>query len=134
MVELLKKIFTPVFSVPVKGQQYKKLKASTLVEVLVASVIIIIVFAIASMTLNTIFKNTIKNDTHAIETHINKLQYLYRHDKIKVPYQEKFKNWHITITQQKENNISYVLTEAVQINENNTESAKKISKKQVAYK
>ena len=55
----------------------KKIKASTLMETLVASVLIVVVFMISSMILNNLFSNTIKSNTRAIEAHINELQYLY---------------------------------------------------------
>lgn len=119
-----------MFLFPAKRKQHKKLRASTLVEVLVASVLIIIVFAIASMTLNTIFKNTVKRNTHAIETHINKLFYLYRYNSVPPTFQEEFKNWQFTVRQQKENNILYVYIEASPLKKRQT-STKKIIRKQI---
>jgi len=104
----------------------RKLKASTLIEVLVASVLIIIVFTIASLTLNNVFKSTITSNTHAIDTHINKLIYLNQHDKIGVKHQEDYKDWSISFSQQNNNNISFVIIEAVQ-----TGTKKKIIKKMI---
>ena len=119
MVELLKKISF------LCRQKSWKLKASTLIEVLVASVLIIVVFTIASLTLNNVFKSTIASNTHAIDSHINKLIYLYQHNKIGEKYQEDYKNWSISFSQQNNNNnISFVIVEAVQ-----TGTKKKISKK-----
>lgn len=100
----------------------RKLKASTLIEVLVASVLIVIVFTIASLTLNNVFKSTIKSNTHSIDTHLNKLLYLYQHDKINIKHQEDFKDWGITFSQQTENNIKFIVVEAVQINTEKTVS------------
>ncbi len=105
-----------------QGHESSKLKASTLIEVLVASVLIIIVFTIASLTLNNVFKSTIKSNTHAIDTHINKLMYLYQHDKIGVKYQEDFKDWSISFSQKAENKSSFVIVEAVQTNTKKTVS------------
>jgi len=100
-------------------QKSSKLKASTLIEVLVASVLIITVFTIASLTLNNIFKSTIKSNTHTIDTQLNKLIYLFQHDKIGVKYQEDFKDWHISFSQQTENNIIFIVATATQ-NSNNS--------------
>lgn len=101
-----------------------KLKAATLVESLVASVIIIVVFTIASLTLNNIFSSNIKNNTDAIENRINKLTYLYHNNKIKFPYQEDFEDWDIQLIQSKGDKESYYFFKAKQLN-----SKKSISRK-----
>ena len=97
-----------------KRQPFKKVKASTLIEVLVASVLIVIIFAIASLTLNTIFKASIKNNTHTIDAHLNKLQYLYTHKKIRINYRENFKNWNITLSKQSINSTNLIIIKALQ--------------------
>ncbi len=114
-----------------QGQESSKLKASTLVEVLVASVLILIVFAIASMSLSNIFKSTLKSNTHTIDTHLNKLQYQYQYGKIVAKYQEEFQDWNITITQQTINTINYSIIEAIQKNPttNKTKNKKRVLKK-----
>jgi len=90
----------------------KKIKASTLVETITASVIIIIVFAIASLTLNNVFASTIKNDTNQIENHIQKLEYQYVNNNISIPYNEEHKNWEISISKVEENNIGWLMFKA----------------------
>jgi hypothetical protein len=74
-----------------------KVNASTIVETLIASLIIIIVFSIASLTLNNVFKSTIKNDTTLIQYRLNKLSYLLQNNKLSVPYFEEYKGWDISI-------------------------------------
>lgn len=74
-----------------------KLKASTIVETLIASIIIIIVFSIASLTLNNVFKTTIKKDTTLVQFRLNKLSYLLQNNKLHVPYFEEYKGWNISI-------------------------------------
>jgi len=91
----------------------KKIKGSTLMEMLVATVLIIIIFIISSMVLNTIFSNTIKNNTRAIESYLNKLEYLNTNDKLQLPYREEFGEWQIHITEFLENNTNKVEFEAV---------------------
>ncbi len=49
----------------------KKIKAFTLMETLVATVLIVIVFMISSMLLNNLFYNSIKDNTIAIDAHLN---------------------------------------------------------------
>lgn len=81
----------------------KKVRGSTLVEVLVASIVIIIIFAIASMSLNNIFKSTIKSNTIQIENELNRLQYFHHHQKIGVNYSADFGDWEILVARQQEN-------------------------------
>lgn len=100
----------------------KKVRASTLMETLVASVLIVVVFMISSMILNNLFSNVIKNDTRAIDGYLNELQYLYRHHKLTVPYQDDFNHWHVSIMSHKEKEADRVVFEA--LNNNN----KKITK------
>tara|TARA_R110002096_G_C14628966_1_gene724741 strand:- start:1797 stop:2135 length:339 start_codon:yes stop_codon:yes gene_type:complete len=97
----------------------KKIKASTLMETLVASVLIVVVFMISSMILNNLFSNTIKSNTRAIEAHINELQYLYINEKLTLPYYDDLDKWNIEVKAFKEHNMSKVLFEAA-----NTETNK----------
>ena len=108
-----------------KRRIYKKLKASTLVEVLVASVIIILIFSIASMTLNNVFQSSVQGNTHSIDTHLNKLIYLYQHDKIDNNYQDNFKNYEITFSKSIENDQAYIEIEAVKSNQSDNNNSKK---------
>ncbi|WP_303316702.1 hypothetical protein Q4Q34_07815 [Flavivirga abyssicola] len=75
----------------------KKIKASTLMETLVATVLLVVVFMIASMILNNLFSNTIKNNTRNINAHLNELQYLYKNNKLTLPYYDDFKAWEVSI-------------------------------------
>lgn len=86
----------------------KKIKASTLMETLVATVLIVIVFMIASMILNNLFSNTIKNNTNDINARLNELQYLYQNEKLILPYTDAYKDWTITITNHKNENIALI--------------------------
>jgi ribosomal protein L30/L7E len=79
----------------------KKVKGSTLIETLVASVIIVIVFTIASLTLSNIFRSTIVGNTDAIENKLNKVAYLYKSNKISTSYNEQFQDWEIKIISDK---------------------------------
>jgi len=75
-----------------------KLRASSIVETLVASVIIVIIFSLASLTLNNIFQSNILSDTGDIENRVNKLIYLNRNRKIATPYYEDYKGWEVFLT------------------------------------
>ena len=92
----------------------KKIKGSTLMETLVASVLIIIVFMVASLILNTMFSNAITSNTRAIETHLNELDYLYKTDKLLLPYNNTFNDWTVSIDTFKDNEQLKVAFEATQ--------------------
>ncbi|WP_417872687.1 hypothetical protein [Xanthomarina gelatinilytica] len=101
----------------------KKIRASTLMETLVATVLIVIVFLLASMILNTLFNNSIKNKTHDIETYLNELEYRYMNHKVELPFYGEFEKWQITIDRFVDKNQHYVEIEA-----NNKELNKTITK------
>lgn len=91
----------------------KKVNASTLMETLVASVLIVLVFMITSMILNNMFSNSIKNSTRDIDAHLNELEYLYKTEKLTIPYQDDHNNWQITIEATTENGSKSVQFEAL---------------------
>jgi len=79
----------------------KKIKAATLVETLVASVIIVIVFLIASMSLNNVFKGMVKSDDSALQNRIKELRYFALNDQLQLPFFEEETKWDIAIENRK---------------------------------
>ena len=75
----------------------KKIKAATLMETLVATVLIVLVFMISTFLLNSLFNSTVKQNTDAVKTHITELRYLSEHNKIAIPYNDEFENWYISV-------------------------------------
>ncbi len=106
-----------------------KLSASTLIETLVASVIIITIFTIASLTLNNVFSSTVKNNADRIQNRINTVEYLFLNDKIAVPYQERFENWEIQLQKTTEKHHILYLLEAKQSNPSIKKKGKRILRK-----
>lgn len=98
----------------------KKVKASTLMETLVATVLIIVVFMIASMTLNNLFASSIKNDTRGIDAHLNELQYLYLNEKLTLPYHDDFSSWRISIEVVEDKLSNNIVFNAINRNTNKT--------------
>lgn len=107
-----------------------KLNASSLIETLVASVIIIVIFAIASLSINNIFSNTVKSNTDGVQNQMNTIEYLFLNNQLTIPYRENYKNWKIQLTKTTQNNNTYFLLEAKQINTSaqNEKPTKYISK------
>lgn len=108
-----------------KRHLYYRVKASTLMETLVATVLIVVIFMLASMILNNLFSNSIKNNTRAIEAHLNELQYFQEHEKLQLPYQETYKDWNISIIRFSENNKEHIEFEATNSVTNKTINALK---------
>jgi hypothetical protein len=87
----------------------KKVKASTLTETLVATVLIMIVFMVSSIILNNVFTNTIKYNTNTINSHFDELEYLCNNNKIILPYKNTFNNWDVSVVKIKENNKEVII-------------------------
>ena len=90
----------------------KKLKGSTLMETLIATVLIVIVFMMASMILNNVFATSIKNNTRLIDAHLNELQYLELNNKLELPYYETINDWKISIVKYQDQSKSNIEFEA----------------------
>lgn len=103
---------------------FKKVKASSLTEVLVASVLILVVFGIAVITLDTTLQSSVNKNTQQIETELYELQYLYKYQKITLPYRDDINDWQISIEQIIDQKKSLVLFEAIH----------KLSKKKIIKK
>jgi len=74
----------------------KKIAGSSLIETLTASVIIMIVFMIASFSFSNVFLNTIKFDEKLLNNRLKELEYFTRNDKINFPYFEQQNYWTIS--------------------------------------
>ena len=75
----------------------KKLKGSTLMETLVATILIIVVLTVASLLLNTMFMSSVKNYTSDIDTYLKELHYQYIHKDLELPHFETFQDWDIQL-------------------------------------
>lgn len=102
----------------------KKIKASTLMETLVATVLIVIVFMMASMTLNTLFANTVANNTSEVEQELLFLQYQYVNEQIQLPYSDELGDWEIMVETQDWNSKKQVIFSAEHL----------LTKKKVSFK
>jgi len=102
-----------------------RLKGSSLVETLMATIIIMIVFAIAMLSIGNVLENSVKNSTSDIDTELNKLTYLYENGLIKVPDAQDYKAWKIEIQKVKEGEINYVVFKGTH-KQNNKERIKKL--------
>lgn len=73
-----------------------KLSGSTLIETLTASVIIIIVFMIASFSFNNVLINSLRSDDFLLQNRLMELKYFGVKNKIQFPLYEEENYWIIS--------------------------------------
>ncbi|MEX0290068.1 MAG: hypothetical protein AB3N14_13240 [Flavobacteriaceae bacterium] len=93
----------------------KKIKAATLMETLVATVLIVIIFMISSMLLNSMFANSIKSRKHHVISHMQRLKYELQNHSIQMPYTKKDGDWKYTVYHEPEGRLNYVVLEAAHL-------------------
>lgn len=89
----------------------KKLKASSLNEVVIATVIIVMVFAIGSAVLVNVLTSMAHNRRGEMEQTLNKLIYEYEHQLLKLPYRQKETYWTIHVTEEEVDANRWVIFE-----------------------
>lgn len=93
-------------------------------ESLVATVVIIIIFTVSTIILNTIFSNLHKTDTKYIDNYIKETEYkIYSKKNINLPIVESIGNWEIKISKSDSLGIEYLMIECL-----NTVTQKEIKK------
>ncbi len=90
----------------------QKISASTLMETLVATVLILAIFVIASLTLNHNFKLMIIGNQFHIENTMSRLQYYQRHGALELPYEEHPEHVDILVYRTVIDDIPYVVYSA----------------------
>lgn len=86
----------------------RKTGASSLTEVLVATTVLLVVFAIAIITLNNLMRSSVQKSTQVMDAKIEKLIYQYKNKQLKIPERYKEDNFLISIQQIKENQLAIV--------------------------
>lgn len=106
----------------------KKLKASSLTEVIVATTILLVVFAISLVTLNNMMMSSVKKDTGVMETKIEKIIYQYQNNQLKIPISYTEDNFIISIEKQSQKELQFL-----EFSITNIINKKKVTKKQLLY-
>ncbi|WP_425323846.1 hypothetical protein [Flagellimonas marinaquae] len=78
----------------------KRIKGSTLMETLVATILVVVVFMMASMTLNSLFVTSVEQKDGPIRQELLFLQYKYAHGKLTLPHYDEQENWEIKVEEQ----------------------------------
>jgi hypothetical protein len=82
-------------------------------ETLVATVLLVVIFMMASMILNNLFSNTVKTNTREIHAHLLELEYLYTNGQLKLPYYADKGLWEVSMAIQNKPKQNTVVLEAI---------------------
>ena len=82
-------------------------------ETLVATVLIVIVFMVASMVLNNLFAGSVVKNDDQIKQELLQLQYQYEYGKLEIPHYEEIGPWDIAVTKEVWNASNQVVFSAV---------------------
>lgn len=91
----------------------KKIQSSTLIESLIATVIIIVVFMMGSMIVNSLFFNTFYDEKELLLYRLDELEYKYINKSIQLPHTENLGPWYIEIV--KLENSSFAQLKAINL-------------------
>lgn len=105
----------------------KKIKASSLNEVLVATIIIIVVFGTSIAILNNVMQNVLQRDTKSMQAKLNEVVYQYEHNHFKLPYHTVEENWEISIVKKKEDGVNQIEFEVTSQKTNKTIKRKQLT-------
>lgn len=86
----------------------KRIKASSLTEVIVATSILLLVFAITLVTLNNIMLSSVRQDSQKMQTQIEQLIYQYKNNQLKIPISYKEGDFKISIKKTTRNEIKFI--------------------------
>lgn len=91
----------------------KKIRSATLIESLVATVLIVVVFIVASLIINNLLFNTFSRNTHAVENRMRELAYQADNKLIALPYKEEFGNWDISLENEESKAAQWLTCRAI---------------------
>ena len=91
----------------------KKIKASTLMETMVATVLIVVIFMVSSLVMNSLMASQVEANLSPIKEHVAQLEYRYLSQQLTLPYYEEWQGWEITVTSKEGISASYIAIQAV---------------------
>ncbi|PQJ76530.1 hypothetical protein [Polaribacter glomeratus] len=110
-----------------KKRFQQKIVASSLTEVIVATSILLVVFAIALLTLNNLMVSTLQTDTQKLDTEIEILIYKYQNNQLKTPSSIQEGSSIIDVQRINKEDIDFVEFSIKDENSNKTKSKKIIA-------
>lgn len=86
----------------------KKLRASSLTEVIAATTILLLVFGIAIATLNNLMVTSVRNDTHSLEIKLEKFVYQFKNNPVQIPFIRQEGNFVYTLHKKEKEGIGFL--------------------------
>lgn len=77
----------------------KRVKGSTLIETMVASVLIVLIFMIASLLMNNLIRGQVQGEDRVIRETFHELEYRSIYQLLEYPYYETVEEWEIVLHQ-----------------------------------
>ena len=83
-------------------------------ETMVATVLLVIIFMVASLIMNSLLAAQSKNDVAALNQRLKKLEYRYLNQRLPLPHTETWKDWEIIVSEKDNNGLPMVELRAKQ--------------------
>lgn len=87
-------------------------------ETMVATVLIVVLFMMSSLLLNTIFSANTAANNKQLTAHLQLLEYQYKNGVLSLPYYEELDDWNIAMEAENNGATSYLSLEATNIKTN----------------
>ena len=91
----------------------KKIKASSLNEVLVATTIIVVVFGIAMAVLSNLLRSVSLRNQYEQNAVLSELMYKYQNDKLNLPYEQRSGKYKIEVLKEKNEGNTWIRFEVI---------------------
>ncbi|AWX43273.1 hypothetical protein HME9304_00260 [Flagellimonas maritima] len=90
----------------------RKVKSSTLMETMVGTVLIVVIFMLSSLVMNSLFSSQVKGNLQSIHTYLDRLEYQIINQKVTLPYFEEWETWNVTVDENhQEGTVTIQITE-----------------------
>jgi len=86
----------------------KKIKGSSLIETMVATVLIVLIFMISSMVLNSLLAQSAKANTQLLVERMIALEYQYKNNPFPLPYENTNEDWKAYVYKENIEGISMI--------------------------
>ena len=93
----------------------KKVKSATLMETMVATVLIVVLFMMASLIINSLMAAQAKSNKEPIREHLHTVEYSLQSKTYPLPYYEDWRGWQISGEENIIDGIPFIRIEAVNL-------------------
>ena len=90
----------------------KKVKGSTLFETMVATVLLVIIFTVASLVMQSLLEGEHRQNTRRVQERLQVLEYAISQGQLALPYAEEWEGWSIDIIPSEGSGVAWVRFQA----------------------